>query len=129
MTTDPPVDAADAAPSAGTNARAAGRESMMLLATLRLPGGEEKARVRNLSAGGMMVDLATTLPPGTRVEIELPRIGGVAGAVAWSKAGRTGFRFESAVDVAKARRPIGGGEGSPVYSKSLTVGPRALKVR
>lgn len=107
------------------------RESMLLIATLSGAAvtGEIKARVRNLSAGGMMVETDKSLARGTAVVADLPRIGEVTATVAWCAGGRIGFMFDRAVDPRQARRPVGGGEGSPVYTKSLTVGPRTLRTR
>jgi len=114
-----------------TEAARDSRESMLLIATLSGAAvtGEIKARVRNLSAGGMMVETDATLARGTALVAELPRIGEVTATVAWCADGRIGFMFDRAVDPRQARRPVGGGEGSPVYSKSLTVGPRTLRSR
>nr|WP_280742278.1 PilZ domain-containing protein [Sphingomonas jejuensis] len=104
---------------------------MLLIATLSgaALAGEIKARVRNLSAGGMMVESDKVLARGVAVVADLPRIGEVTATVAWCAGGRIGFMFDRAIDPRQARRPVGGGEGSPVYAKSLTVGPRALRTR
>ena len=63
------------------------RDSLFLLAQLRLAGSEEQYRVkvRNLSAGGMMAEGALTVSRGQLVQVELRNI-------VWSKAPWRGLR-------------------------------------
>ena len=81
-----------------------------------------EARVRNLSAGGMMIEFREEpdldAAPGDRVVAELRNIGRVKGVVAWVEGKRLGIRFDKAIDPAKARTPQGcaivaSGSGSP----------------
>ncbi len=71
------------------------------------------ARVRNLSAGGMMLEFPDEpdpeLAPGDRVIAELRNIGRVKGEVAWVEGRRIGVRFEKDIDPEAARKPVGGG--------------------
>lgn len=69
------------------------------------------ARVRNLSAGGMMVELADEPEPelvvGDRVIAELRNIGRVKGEIAWVDGRRYGIRFDKDIDPEAARKPVG----------------------
>ena len=84
--------------------RAEKRDSLFLSATVSI----EKApafstRVRNLSAGGMMIDAPHELSPGTAVAAEMRGIGNVAGRVAWFSLGRAGIAFDKDIDPRLAR--------------------------
>jgi hypothetical protein len=62
--------------------RQLGRDSLFLMADLRLDGqdGEHRVRVRNLSAGGMMAEGALRVMRGTRLQANLRHIGWVEGS-------------------------------------------------
>jgi hypothetical protein len=81
------------------------RESMFLMADLRLEGQEESSRVkvRNLSNGGMMAEAPLRVVPGTPVSVNLRNIGWVDGAVAWVQDNRFGIAFRQEVDARLAR--------------------------
>jgi len=89
------------------------------------------ARVRNLSAGGMMVDFPRApdpeLEPGMRVTTELRGIGKIRGEVAWGKESRFGIRFDHEIDPELARKPVTAGPGTPDYAKAIVVPSRALR--
>jgi hypothetical protein len=75
------------------------RDSVMLTAVVRPEqSGAFSTRVRNISAGGIMVDCPRVLPAGTPVQVTLRGVGDVTGTVAWAAAGRVGIRFECAID-------------------------------
>lgn len=87
------------------------RDSLFLLARVRVDGEAEwvDVRVRNLSAGGLMAEIAQALAIDTPVELELRGIGRVTGRVAWQAEGRTGVAFDAEIDPMKARKPVGKG--------------------
>jgi hypothetical protein len=87
------------------------RDSLFLLARVRVGGEDEwsDVRVRNLSAGGLMAEIATALPIDSALELELRGIGKVRGRVAWQAEGRTGVAFDAEIDPMKARKPVGKG--------------------
>ncbi|WBH16039.1 PilZ domain-containing protein [Sphingomonas radiodurans] len=97
----------DAAPAEGGER---GRDSMFLLATLKVEGRREalQVRVRNLSTGGLMAELPEPVSPDSPVEIELRGIGSVTGRVAWQTEGRAGIAFDRPIDPQRARKPVGG---------------------
>ena len=73
------------------------------------------ARIRNLSAGGMMVEFPDEPDPelslGDRVLADLRNVGRVKGEVAWVDGRRIGVRFEKDIDPDAARKPVSGGVG------------------
>lgn len=91
-----------------------------------------EARVRNLSAGGMMIEFREEpdqdAAPGDRVVAELRNIGRVKGVVAWVEGKRLGIRFDKAIDPAKARTPVGGGAKSGTgFVNPIVIPGRLLK--
>jgi len=88
--------------------RARARDSLLLAARLRSPAlkGERQVRVRNLSAGGLMAELAEPIEIGAPVEVEMRGVGKVRGRIAWIAAGRIGIAFDHRIDPMKARKPV-----------------------
>ncbi|CAM8661123.1 MULTISPECIES: PilZ domain-containing protein [Sphingobium] len=90
-------------------ARAAPRDSLFLLTTLSTPEGAQlgKARVRNLSATGLMADCERAVPAGIKIICDLRGIGKVTGMVAWSRDDKIGLAFDEPIDPQLARKPVG----------------------
>ena len=90
--------------------RSSNRDSLFLSATIRRTCDSERcavsARVRNLSAIGLMADYNDVAVPGDAVIVTVRGIGSVSGKVAWVKKGRIGVNFDVEVDPLKARKPI-----------------------
>lgn len=101
--------------------RQLGRDSLFLLAEVRLVGtdAEHRVKVRNLSAGGMMAEGAMKVLRGTRVEVNLRNIGWVEGVVAWIQENRFGIAFIEEVDPMTARAPVGQGPATPRFVKPV----------
>ncbi|QNQ11117.1 PilZ domain-containing protein [Sphingomonas alpina] len=97
------------------------RDSLFLMADFRIAGSNEiqHVRVRNLSAGGLMAELANGLPQGLDVEFDVRGIGWVSGKIAWSAAGRVGVAFSHPIDPMLARKPVGQGTKTPVFVKPI----------
>jgi PilZ domain len=99
-------------PSAVLTAKPRGksRESIFLSANLKFEGvrSETAARVRNISAGGMMVDCSVAFAIGHKVIATIKNIGDVEGRVAWSVAPRMGIAFDQEVDPKLVRVQVGG---------------------
>ncbi|MBA4089563.1 PilZ domain-containing protein [Sphingobium sp. 3R8] len=91
-------------------ARAAPRDSLFLLTTLSTPEGAPlgKARVRNLSATGLMADCERAVPAGIHIVCDLRGVGKVTGMVAWSREEKIGLAFDEPIDPQLARKPVGG---------------------
>lgn len=107
--------------------RADDRDSLFLMADLAFDDGlpETRVKVRNLSAGGMMIEGDLWLKRGTRVAVTLRNIGPVAGVVVWSRTPKIGIAFEEAIDPKLARSEVGGGEReAPVYARAAVAAPR-----
>jgi hypothetical protein len=90
--------------------RSSNRDSLFLSATIQRQGedceGQVSARVRNLSAVGVMVDYLEKATPGEPVLVTVRGIGTVSGKVAWVKQDRIGIAFDDEVDPKLARKPI-----------------------
>ena len=88
--------------------RQIGRDSLFLMADLRLDGaaGEYRIKVRNLSPGGMMGEGQPRMLPGARVAVNIRNIGWVEGSVAWVQDNRFGVAFRDEIDPKRAREPL-----------------------
>jgi hypothetical protein len=88
--------------------RTRSRDSLFLTARMRL-GDQVMAqdvRVRNLSEGGLMVEVAKPLPIGTLLTLEVRGLGEVRGSVAWYAEGRAGVALDRPIDPKRARKPV-----------------------
>jgi hypothetical protein len=104
------------------------RESMFLMADLRVDGQVElhRVKVRNLSNGGMMADGKVRVSSGTPVSVHLRNIGWVDGAVAWVQDSRFGIAFREEVDAKLARIQSGGEVNElPRYVRPVLLDDRA----
>lgn len=88
--------------------RQVNRESLLLLANLRIDGQDtvHRVRIRNLSAGGMMAEADANVARGSQVSVELRNVGWIEGSVAWKQDNRFGIAFADAIDPAKVREPV-----------------------
>ncbi|RXD06902.1 PilZ domain-containing protein [Sphingomonas sp. UV9] len=79
------------------------RDSLLLTAQIRLDSepGLREVRVRNLSAGGLMIELDEAADVGTQIMIMLHGVGEVGGKVAWCTEGRIGIALDSLIDPSK----------------------------
>jgi len=93
---------------AGVETRSVARDSLFLLADIRVENDTEtrRIRVRNLSDGGMMGEGNLRVKRGHRLEIDLRNIGCIDGTVAWVQDNRFGIAFDKEIDSQKARRPL-----------------------
>lgn len=91
----------------GLETRSVTRDSLFLLANVRVENQREqhRVRVRNLSDGGMMGEGPMQVSRGNRVEVELRNIGTINGCVAWVQDQRFGIAFDAEVDSQSARKP------------------------
>ena len=96
----------------GVETRSVARDSLFLLAEIRVEQQAEthRVRVRNLSDGGMMGEGNLRVQRGHRLTISLRNIGEVQGSVAWIQDNRFGIAFDEDIDTQKARRPLQAGE-------------------
>lgn len=99
----------------GVETRSVARDSLFLLADIRIEQGADahRVRVRNLSDGGMMAEGNLKVKRGHRVDVALRNIGSVAGSVAWVQDNRFGIAFDEEIDSQQARRPLQADEHAP----------------
>ena len=90
--------------------RQVNRDSLFLLAQLRVDGQDAvyRVKVRNLSAGGMMAEGEARVMRGSLVMVELRNIGWIEGSVAWKQDNRFGIAFVDEIDPVVVR-----GAGGP----------------
>jgi hypothetical protein len=92
------------------------RDSLFLSATVKIESGKPfVTRVRNLSAGGMMIDVTNDPAPGALLVAEVRGIGEIAGRIAWSSPGRAGVAFAEEIDPRLARSAAGAKHDLPDY--------------
>ena len=92
----------------GVETRSVSRDSLFLLADIRVEQNAEvhRVRVRNLSDGGMMGEGHLRVQRGHRVSVELRNVGAVGGTVAWVQDNRFGVAFDEEIESQRARRPL-----------------------
>ena len=92
----------------GVETRSVSRDSLFLLADIRVEQNAEvhRVRVRNLSDGGMMGEGHLRVQRGHRVSVELRNVGPVAGRVIWAGEGKFGIAFDRPVDPQAVRRQV-----------------------
>lgn len=115
-----------------TGNRQLARDSLFVLAELRLDGveGEHKIRVRNLSSGGLMAEGDLKTIRGQLVWVQVRNIGWVEGSVAWVQDNRFGIAFREEIDPKVARAPVTAGESTPRFVRPPLAGaPEAGKLR
>lgn len=105
--TVPPTGTGKTAAMSNVDTRQVNRDSLFLLAQVRMAGqdGEWRVKVRNLSAGGMMAEGPAKVARGAHVQVELRNIGWVDGSVAWTQDDRFGIAFVEEIDPKLARAP------------------------
>lgn len=96
------------------------RDSLLLMAAMTLADdpNPRDVRVRNISEGGLMAELAMPVEIGTGIVFDLRGIGPVTGRVAWCTQGRVGVAFDRPIDPKLVRKPVGGGTTTPEYAKA-----------
>lgn len=92
----------------GVDTRHVARDSLFLMASLRLSGeaAEHRIKVRNLSSGGMMAEGEVRVERGTRLAVDLRNVGWVQGTVAWVQDKRFGIAFAEEIDARLVRAPV-----------------------
>lgn len=91
----------------GTKNRQISRDSLFVMAEMRLDGveGEHRIKLRNLSAGGMMGEGPVRVTRGAIIWVNIRNIGWTEGAVAWVQDDRFGVAFVEEIDPKVARLP------------------------
>ena len=99
-------------------ARAGPRDSLFLLTSLESTGGAPlgRARVRNLSATGMMADCERPVPSGVEIFMDLRGVGRVKGKVVWARGDKIGIAFDREIDPQLARKPVSAGNTTQFHA-------------
>lgn len=108
--------------------RQVNRDSLFLLAQVRVDGQDEvcRVKVRNLSAGGMMAEGPIKVARGALIHVELRNLGWVEGSVAWKQDNRFGIAFVDEIDpmLARSSTHVEGTEfESPRYTRNAVAVP------
>ena len=92
---------------------------MFLLADVRRVGATEeyRAKIRNLSAGGLMAEGVMRVTRGEKIEVALRNLGWVEGVVAWVQDNRFGIAFLAEIDPKLARSPLSTSDSTPRFVK------------
>ena len=117
---------------ADNDPRQLSRDSLFLMADLRLHGSDaiHRVKVRNLSSGGMMAEGPLKTVRGTIVAVQIRNIGWVEGAIAWVQGDRYGIAFSEDIDPVVARAPVVVGEGTPRFVRTIQMAePREGPIR
>ncbi len=111
----------------GVETRSVTRDSLFLLAAVRIEDEAQthRVRVRNLSDGGMMAEGPIHVRRGDRLEIELRNVGKLGGSVAWVQDKRFGIAFDHEIDPQLVRKPAAAGEQDPSGSNGTSWAHRA----
>ena len=121
---------------ASVDTRNISRDSLFLMADVRLDGADatERVKVRNLSAGGMMAEGGLRVVRGGRLAVKLRNVDWVEGSVAWVQDNRFGIAFDREIDPAQARASNGNSNdlSTPRYVRPAgilreTVDPKRLR--
>lgn len=108
-------------PMDGSENRQIARDSLFLMAELRVDGAaiEHRIKVRNLSEGGMMGEGDARVLRGDLVEVNLRSIGWVKGSVAWVQESRFGVAFLEPIDPRLARiKPSAEDDAAPRFTRN-----------
>ena len=111
----------------GVETRSVSRDSLFLLANVRVEqqGDQHRVRVRNLSDGGMMGEGTIKINRGNRVDVELRNVGVVKGTVAWVQDQRFGIAFDEEIDSQTARAPANSNTLSSGAANEVSAAHRA----
>jgi len=100
----------DCAPATDADQRHAQRDKLLLSAICLWPArqSEERLKVRNVSATGLMAEGTTGAVVGEKVLLELRNVGPVEGMVAWVQGNRFGVAFTQTINPSLLRSPAEG---------------------
>jgi len=74
-------------------------ETILPVAKLVTEGANHFCRIKNISAGGLMAEIAAPLPIDTKVSIELNSAQRIPGIIVWNRSGAVGVKFDQNIDL------------------------------
>ena len=83
------------------------RHRLIRTGTLAVDGDTLPVRLRNISAGGAMVECDRPVPVATRVDLDLDEAGRLEAEIRWSEGGRLGMRFAAPFTLSRLARSAG----------------------
>jgi len=89
------------------------RQGLLKVASLQFNGMNMPVRVRNISTGGALLECDRSLPPDSKVQLDLPGCGNLGGEVRWTETKRMGIQFEEEFDL----RRLAPGKGKTFGAK------------
>jgi diguanylate cyclase (GGDEF)-like protein len=105
------------------------RHRLIRTGRLQWHGHVLEVRLRNISAGGAMIECERPIPPETRVKLDLAESGVLGAEVRWSQHGQVGLRFDDAFELPKLARAKRGAAGAkmltPFYLTPNSQGPES----
>jgi hypothetical protein len=72
---------------------------MLRAAELTMNDRRTPVRIRNISAGGAAIEPCTSVPPGTRIRLQITDGPLIEGEVRWVSRSRAGIKFDHPIDV------------------------------
>ncbi|MGH8575052.1 MAG: PilZ domain-containing protein, partial [Gammaproteobacteria bacterium] len=78
---------------------------------LQWDGKQLEVRLRNISAGGAMIECERPIPADTRVALDLSESGMLGAEVRWAQHGQVGLKFDDEFELRKLARPKRGAAG------------------
>jgi diguanylate cyclase (GGDEF)-like protein len=109
------------------------RHSLIRIGALHFAGESWPVRLRNISAGGAMVESGRELPHGEQVELDLSDGLRLASTVRWAHDGRLGLQFANAFDLSRLgrmkREPAEVRMLTPDYLKSGDRSAKAVAIK
>lgn len=81
--------------------RTEARHPLIWKGEIETPDGSQSVRLRNISAGGALIEAAIVPRKGSEVVLDLGKAGAVNATVSWSVGDQAGLRFHAPFDVAQ----------------------------
>ncbi|HWT12317.1 MAG TPA: PilZ domain-containing protein [Allosphingosinicella sp.] len=91
----------DEVPAAPERRRQERQLTILRVGLLLVDGRRELCLIRNISAGGLMAHVYTSLTPGQEVTVELKSNQQIGGRIVWARDGNAGIGFEAPIEVAE----------------------------
>ena len=116
-----PVQHATDDPVGGRHRRLEARlTTILLVGRVLAASGDFLCRIRNVAAGGMMIECDVPFDPGERLRVEFRNGSAVDVMVVWAEPGRAGVKFDAEIPVDALLHPPAGIAGSLARTPRLS---------